>query len=214
MPDGPGRFRQDFSCPALLGIQTGTVEIRVRGSHALLRAFPNPSALSSVLYVCPTTPPGPEPGWFRLCPVRSPLLGVSQLFSLPAGTGMFRFPALAPVLMYGRRPKPSGCPVRTPADQRLLAPPRRFSQLATSFFASWSLGIHRPPLFSFLFDSARIATDTLLVSRFFFFSMSMISCEAALRLPQCPAASAAAVTPELPSFSSCFREPLFTFCGE
>ena len=32
---------------------------------------------------------------FGLFPVRSPLLGESLLFSLPAGTKMFQFPALA-----------------------------------------------------------------------------------------------------------------------
>ena len=33
--------------------------------------------------------------WFGLFPVRSPLLGESLLFSLPAGTKMFQFPAFA-----------------------------------------------------------------------------------------------------------------------
>ena len=46
-----------------------------------------------------------------------------------------------------------GCPIRTPADQRLLAPPRGVSPLAASFLASWSLGIHRPPLLSFPFSA-------------------------------------------------------------
>jgi hypothetical protein len=32
---------------------------------------------------------------FRLFPVRSPLLGESRLLSLPTGTEMFQFPALA-----------------------------------------------------------------------------------------------------------------------
>ena len=36
--------------------------------------------------------------WFGLFPVRSPLLGESLLFSFPAGTKMFQFPALAPQL--------------------------------------------------------------------------------------------------------------------
>ena len=44
----------------------------------------------------PTTPAAPERRGFGLCPGRSPLLGVSLLFSLPAGTKMFQFPALAP----------------------------------------------------------------------------------------------------------------------
>ena len=43
----------------------------------------------------PTTPDGPEPDWFGLLPVRSPLLGESLLFSSPAGTKMFQFPAFA-----------------------------------------------------------------------------------------------------------------------
>ena len=43
----------------------------------------------------PTTPGRPRPHWFGLFPVRSPLLGESLLFSLPAGTKMFQFPALA-----------------------------------------------------------------------------------------------------------------------
>lgn len=39
-----------------------------------------------------------------------------------------------------------GCPIRTSADQRLLASPRGFSQRATSFIASWRQGIHQMPL--------------------------------------------------------------------
>ena len=40
----------------------------------------------------------------------------------------------------------AGCPIRVPADQRPLAPPRGFSQLAAPFVACKSLGIHRAPL--------------------------------------------------------------------
>ena len=46
-------------------------------------------------YRSPTTPTMPEHRWFGLFPVRSPLLGESRLFSLPAGTKMFQFPAFA-----------------------------------------------------------------------------------------------------------------------
>ena len=38
-----------------------------------------------------------------------------------------------------------GCPIRISADLRSFAPPRGFSQLIASFFASWSLGILRTP---------------------------------------------------------------------
>ena len=43
----------------------------------------------------PTTPRAPERARFGLLPGRSPLLGESLLFSFPAGTKMFQFPALA-----------------------------------------------------------------------------------------------------------------------
>ena len=43
----------------------------------------------------PTTPHRPEPARFGLCPVRSPLLGVSRLFSLPPATKMFQFTGFA-----------------------------------------------------------------------------------------------------------------------
>ena len=42
-----------------------------------------------------------------------------------------------------------GCPIQISADQCLFATPRSFSQLITSFFASWSLGIRHPPLSTF-----------------------------------------------------------------
>ncbi len=43
-----------------------------------------------------------------------------------------------------------GCPIRTSAPRRIFAPPRGFSQLVTSFFASESLGILHVPLSPFL----------------------------------------------------------------
>ena len=42
-----------------------------------------------------------------------------------------------------------GFPIRTSADQGSFAPPRRFSQLTTSFVASGSQGIPHAPLFRF-----------------------------------------------------------------
>ncbi len=50
----------------------------------------------NVQYRGPTTPDRPKPARFGLLPVRSPLLRESLLFSLPAGTKMFQFPAFAP----------------------------------------------------------------------------------------------------------------------
>jgi hypothetical protein len=42
------------------------------------------------------TPQATVVTWFRLVPVRSPLLGESLLLSFPEGTEMFQFPSFAP----------------------------------------------------------------------------------------------------------------------
>ena len=70
---------------------------------------------------------------FGLLPVRSPLLGESLLFSLPAGTKMFQFPAYASAYMAdagpsARRVVPFGNPritghLRLPAAYRSLSRP-------------------------------------------------------------------------------------------
>ena len=62
--------------------------------HRLWSLFPKRSSASQLELCGPTTPIRPEPDWFGLFPVRSPLLGESLLFSLPAGTKMVQFPAL------------------------------------------------------------------------------------------------------------------------
>ena len=80
---------------------------------------------------------------FGLIPFRSPLLGESRLISLPPGTEMFQFPGLALPCRSDGVLTPPGFPIRTPADQRMRAPPRIFSQLATSFFAGLRQGIPR-----------------------------------------------------------------------
>ena len=96
MPDGPGRFAQDYSCPALLRMPLGFICIRIRDCHPLRCDFPDASALHlnamarSYNPVCASLHMR-----FGLFPVRSPLLGESLLFSLPEGTKMFQFPPFA-----------------------------------------------------------------------------------------------------------------------
>ena len=96
LPDGPGGFAQDYSCPALLRIPLGLIVLRVRDYHPLRWNFPEPSP-----HTLNTTAWSYYPACallhtrFGLFPVRSPLLGESLLFSLPAGTKMFQFPAFA-----------------------------------------------------------------------------------------------------------------------
>ena len=98
----------------------------------------------------PTTPRRPEPPGFGLFPGRSPLLGESLLFSLPAGTKMFQFPAFASTTKGGYLPfRQVGCPIRESRDQWSLAPAPGLSQLITPFIACESLGIRRTPLLPF-----------------------------------------------------------------
>ena len=104
----------------------------------------------------PTTPhTQPLPGItrirFGLIQFRSPLLPESRLFSLPAGTEMFHFPAFPPHTLCVQvwvtahddcRVSPFGHPRIT---ARLTAP-RGLSRPPTSFIGSWCQGIHRAPL--------------------------------------------------------------------
>ena len=84
----PG-FRQGSSCPAVLRYRTmESASLRLRGSHPLRQAFPCLSAtLMFSLKLHGSSPCGPTTplrSRFGLLPVRSPLLGESQLISVPA----------------------------------------------------------------------------------------------------------------------------------
>ena len=71
----------------------------------------------------PTTPGGASPrprfGLFRF---RSPLLAESLLFSLPAGTEMFQFPAFAQRIRAVTASLPPGFPIRTSAVRAGICP--------------------------------------------------------------------------------------------
>ena len=76
------------------------------------------------------------------------------LFSFPAGTKMFQFPALASCYARCHSFRMPGCPIRKSSDQRLFAPTRSLSQLITSFIASESQGIRHAPLLTFFISFA------------------------------------------------------------
>ena len=95
LPDGSGRFRQDFTCPALLRILLSNKHISCTGLSPISLAFPNHSTISLLECRSPTTPQLPKQSRFGLFPLRSPLLRKSLLFSFPAPTQMFQFSALA-----------------------------------------------------------------------------------------------------------------------
>ena|SRR5690554_3930632 len=74
-------------------LATSLTPFRIRDYHPLRSYFPvcSPIKLKTISQV----PLPPDYSGFRLLPVRSPLLRKSLLLSLPAGTKMFQFPALA-----------------------------------------------------------------------------------------------------------------------
>ena len=57
-----------------------------------------------------------------------------------------------------------GCPIRISTDQIVLANPRSFSQLITSFFASESLGIPRAPLITYFYFITILTYVSILVT--------------------------------------------------
>ena len=78
---------------------------------------------------------------FRLIQFRSPLLPESLLFSLPAGTEMFHFPAFPPHALYIQTrvtTLTSGgvSPFGHPRINACLSAPRGLSQISTSFIGS------------------------------------------------------------------------------
>ena len=166
MEDGPPGFPQGFSGPVVLrNLSTRLVVFRLRGYHPLWLHFPEDSTTRQFC-----NSPGESPSSrrealqprtynageltyarFRLFPVRSPLLGESRLISFPEGTEMFHFPSFALSrlcihLECAAVLPTAGCPIRESPDRRLLAAPRSFSQLATSFIACQCQGIHHAPL--------------------------------------------------------------------
>ena len=78
LPDGPGRFAQNFTCSALLRIPLRLVMLRIRDYHPLRCLFPkaSPHNLSTTARSYYTSDALPRQG-FGLLPGRSPLLGES-----------------------------------------------------------------------------------------------------------------------------------------
>ena len=83
LPDGPGRFAQDFSCPALLRIPLCSTWLRVPDSHRLRSLFPKRSTRRANATSRSYNPGGASRHpRFGLFPVRSPLLGESLIYFL------------------------------------------------------------------------------------------------------------------------------------
>ena len=92
----PAGSRWISRVPRYSGAALLCLMLRIRGFHPLRPGVPAGSArLIHRVDGGPTTPPRPEPQRYGLFPVRSPLLGETLLFSLPAGTKMFQFAGFA-----------------------------------------------------------------------------------------------------------------------
>ena len=124
LPDGPGGFAQDYTCPALLRVPLCPQELRVRGCHPLRPDFPVRSARACKYNRAALLPPDglDRPGlgsspfarhyWGNHCCFL--FLRVLRCFSSP------RSPHASGMMTAERLP---GCPIRRSADHypRLFA---------------------------------------------------------------------------------------------
>ncbi len=174
LPDGPGRFPQGSSCPAVLRYRYrefciftyGAVTLSGRPFQTvrLTRPFPGFLALSCVSTAhsedCgPATPDSP---------CESSGLGSSDFARhYSRNHACFLFLRVLRWFTSPGSPRhpmdsdgdngcshPLGSPIRISPDHSLLATPRGFSQLTTSFFACLRLGIHTHALSSLTIKSA------------------------------------------------------------
>ena len=151
---GRPSFQQGFSCPAVLRYRLRSLHNFAYGDFTLsVRLSQNLSAIVKFSRnSAPFRMTALQPRYyyrFRLLQFRSPLLPESFLFSSPRVLRWFSSPSFASstYVFSGRMTasQPPGYPIRQSTDHRMCAPPRRFSQLTTAFFASIRQGIHRKP---------------------------------------------------------------------
>ena len=97
LPDGPGRFAQDYSCPALLRIPLCHLVLRIRGYHPLWHSFPGDSPHTQCTTARSYNPQRCVATTLVWAIPRSLATtgGIINLFSFPRGTKMFQFPRFA-----------------------------------------------------------------------------------------------------------------------
>ena len=154
MPDGAGYFTQDFSGPALLRILTRPIKpIFVYRAITVYGLSFQTVPLITLWRLCRKSynPHIAVTTWVWAVPRSlATTCGITIVFFsygyLDVSVPHVRLPLAWDILNCFRM----GCPIRTSPDQRLFAPPRSFSQLVTSFFASESQGIHLFALSNFV----------------------------------------------------------------
>ena len=151
MRDGPRCFPPDSSCPAVLRYRLASGKVFAYGAVTLCGPAFQPVLLTSFFGAAPALLP-------RRC-LATPAVWAPPL-SLATTRGIIvilfscryldvSVPCVRSLLGSVPGSLPAGSPIRISADLGIFAPPRGFSQLVTSFFASESQGIHRLPLLTF-----------------------------------------------------------------
>ena len=153
MRDGPRCFPPDSSCPAVLRYRLASGKVFAYGAVTLCGPAFQPVLLTSFFGAAPALLP-------RRC-LATPTVWAPPL-SLATTRGIIvilfscryldvSVPCVRSLLGSVPGSLPAGSPIRISADLGIFAPPRGFSQLVTSFFASESLGIPHTPFSAFLF---------------------------------------------------------------
>jgi hypothetical protein len=144
---GPPGFPRGSSCPAVLGILSDTLILSPTGLLPSVIGLSRPIRLGSLyLSESPATPTDYSVGLGSSRFARR-YLGNRVFFLFLWVLRCFSSPGCLHTTIYslydGWILLQPGCPIRISPDLCLLAAPRSFSQLTTSFFDSWRQGIHR-----------------------------------------------------------------------
>jgi hypothetical protein len=161
---GRGRpcFPQGSSCPVVLRILAGGLPLSSTGLSPSLADLSSVFRLAVTLLTpvrcCHSAPSSSYPlsatltGYStdRVWALPLSLATTQGIFSFPAGTKMFQFPAFPPQHLCVQCSVPGspqgGFPIRVSPALRLHTAYRGFSQCTAPFFGSCRLGIHQAPL--------------------------------------------------------------------
>src|SRR5690625_561756 len=99
--DGPPGFQRNFTCSAVLRIHFEESSFSTTGLLPSLASLSRPIRLKNFFITSYEVSYNPrkQAFWFGLFPVRSPLLGKSQLLSFPLATKMFQFARYASFIL-------------------------------------------------------------------------------------------------------------------
>ena len=155
LPDGPGGFSQDYTCPDLLRKPAGHGRLACTGLSPCIAAISNAFHFyAHAPWPVLLPPPCRDRTGLGWSPVARRYWGNHSCFLLLQVLRCFSSLRSRPTKGRHACSMP-GCPIRISADQWSFAPTRGFSQLITSFIASESLGIHHTPLIVCLYIVSR-----------------------------------------------------------